>query len=287
MDQQPDAGRRTILANGVPGGAELFVVGADPAHAAVVGRVTRADGSPVGRAALILANLAGEHVDRAWTDGNGAYQLVPPISGTYLLVCAAGANTPAVALLTVADVTLHRDIELTGAGSLTGCVRVESTKYGLPGALVTVLEAAGNVVATTMTDAEGRYRVDELPENTYTLVIASEHSRPTAFTVTVTAGVQTQQDIQLDVHARLFGTVRSAATGKPIEEALVTLIDADGTVLNAVTTGAKGDYLFEELPEGTYTLTATGYPPVTTLAQLSTGASSSTDLSLYLPRGGA
>ncbi|MGH3929729.1 MAG: MMPL family transporter, partial [Pseudonocardiaceae bacterium] len=184
--------------------------------------------------------------------------------------------------LTVAAV--RHDIGRTGAGTLKGSVRADSAAHGVPGALVTLVDVAGNVVAIATTDLEGRYTVDGLPGGTYTLAAVAERCRPAAVAVTVPAGTRIERNVELATRARLAGTVRSASTGKPIEEALVTVLDVDGTVLGAAITGQAGDYVFDELPEGSLTLTATGYPPVATQVELGAGAAPSVDVALYGPR---
>ncbi|MGH3937688.1 MAG: MMPL family transporter [Pseudonocardiaceae bacterium] len=182
---------------------------------------------------------------------------------------------------------LRHDLGRTAAGTLTGSVRADSAPHGVPGALVTLVDVAGNVVAIATTDLEGRYIVHELPGGTYTLAAVAERCRPRAMAVTVPAGVRLERNIDLAARARLTGTVRSATTGKPIEEALVTVLDVDGTVLGAAITGQTGDYVFDELPEGNLTLTATGYPPVATRVELSVGVAPSVDVALPGPRNDA
>ena len=39
------------------------------------------------------------------------------------------------------------------------------------------------------------------------------------------------------------------------------LLDSDGNVAGLAQTGADGGYSFENLPEGDYTVVASGYPP--------------------------
>jgi uncharacterized surface anchored protein len=281
VDQQPYADRQAALPRGALPRMRVPTPAPVSASALIVGRVAQADGRPVSYAAVTLTDVSGRQVDRAWADGNGSYQLVPPAAGTYILVCSAGANSPTVTLITVGGDTVRHDILLTGAGTLAGCVR--AGEEALPGALITLIDVAGNVAATAVTDPEGRYTVGGLPEGTYTLAAVAEHHRPTAFAITIPAGGRTERDIELIARVRLAGTVRSAS-GKPIEEALVTVLDATGTVVNATITGEAGDYVFEELPEGTYTLTATGYPPVATLVELCADMASDVDLTLYRAR---
>ena len=47
-----------------------------------------------------------------------------------------------------------------------------------------------------------------------------------------------------------------------MREATITLVDAEGQVVATASTGEDGDYLFDDLGAGRYTLTASGYAPV-------------------------
>ena len=77
----------------------------------------------------------------------------------------------------------------------------------------------------------------------------------------------------------LRGVVR-APSGRPVEDARVTLLDAAGNVVDSVTTGADGVFRFVDLAAGSYTVIAAGYPPVATVLQLAGGGRTERDLEL-------
>jgi Carboxypeptidase regulatory-like domain len=60
--------------------------------------------------------------------------------------------------------------------------------------------------------------------------------------------------------------VRTAA-GAAIRDAWIMLLDSDGNVPGLATTGADGSYSFENLPEGDYTVVASGYQPAASLVR--------------------
>jgi len=129
------------------------------------------------------------------------------------------------------------------------------------GLTVTLIDARGDVVGAAGTDAAGRYRIGGLTPGTFTLTAAGDGSTPVATTVTLTDRAPLRHDVLLPHRAELRGTVRAQSTGRVVPEAVATLVDAGGRVVDSVTTTADGAFAFTDLPAGDYTLTASGYAP--------------------------
>lgn len=261
---------------------------ADPAsenhRPAITGTVAHADGSPVTGATLTLATLQGGQVDRGSTDDAGTYRLLPPTGGSYIVICMAGDSQPRAALVAVADRAVRHDVELAGASTVHGTVGVGGASRGAADVVVTLTDASGTVVAATTTGESGMYAFGDLTEGAYTLTAASVDYQPVATALSIPSGGRVEKDIELAGRCQLAGTVRASSSGKPVDEALVTLIDGAGAVVGAVPTGADGTYVFDNLPEGAYTLTAAGYAPVATAVDLTPGAASDADITLVSPR---
>jgi hypothetical protein len=51
----------------------------------------------------------------------------------------------------------------------------------------------------------------------------------------------------------------------------VTLLDHVGNVIGVTTTDDSGEYTFADLPEGEYTVIASGYPPVASTLHVAGG----------------
>ncbi|MEE4542738.1 MFS transporter [Streptomyces sp. V4-01] len=271
----PQRAPQRAPANGTPlPGARRGPGGGVP----VCGSVQHSDGTSVGRAALTLIDGAGRQVGRGATAEDGRYALSTPGAGSYVLIAAAGGHQPQAVSVTVGDHPVELDVVLGGAGRLAGAVR---TADGTPvrDAVVTLTDVRGDVVASARSGREGGYLLTELVAGEYTLAASAPAFRPAALPVSLQAGRETRQDVELAGGAMLRGTVR-APGGRLVEDARVTLLDAAGNVVDSVTTGADGHFRFVDLAAGEYTVIAAGYPPVATVLQVAGGGRTERDLQL-------
>lgn len=254
----------------------------DGAVRTVSGVVTGGDGGPLAGATVTLTDPRGRQLDHAWSDERGEYRLTPATGGTYIVICAYGRFQPNAALVAVADSPVRHDVALTGSSSLSGTVRLRESAQPVSGAVITLIDVRGTVAGTTVTGPEGEYELADVSEGTYTLAVAAGEFQPVASAITVPLGAQLRHDVELAGRCRLIGTVRTASTGRPVEEALVTLVDGHGGVIATQITGADGLYDFDDLPEGDYTVTASGYAPVAVTARAAVGDTRGHDIRLGL-----
>jgi hypothetical protein len=252
----------------------------------IFGRVTRGDGAPLPGAALTLCDLAGDQLDRAVADDGGHYQLAPSTGGTYLVICASSTHQPKASLVAVSDRPMRHDVALAGGGaSLEGTVGT-GHEHGLTGTadvVLTLTDVRGTVVAVARSNAEGAYHFADLDEGSYTLTAAAPDITPVAETVQIPAEGRVTRDIALATQLRLTGVVRSASGGRPVGEALATLVGSDGNVVGAAVTGDDGTFTFPEVAPGTYTITASGYAPVASEIEVGAGRPSEVTLTLTPP----
>ena len=146
------------------------------------------------------------------------------------------------------------------------------------GVTVDLLDASGNVVATTTTDAKGAYAFTNLEEGTYKVRVRQEG--PIADLVQTEDPDATKDNASGDITLELnnpikenvnfgyisdnsiAGTVyrddnRSGALNpgeKGYPEQTVHLLDKDGAVVATTKTDANGAYSFDNLPDGTYSV---------------------------------
>jgi EmrB/QacA subfamily drug resistance transporter len=255
---------------------------ATPAGPPVYGHVRQPGGTPLAGATVTLIDPTGRQAGRGRTGPDGAYRIQAPGAGTFTLIAMANSHQPHASAVRIDGQPVELDVLLAGASRLTGTVRTTGTGMPLPGATVTLADLRGEVVAAGRTDDAGRYLIEDLAPGRYTLALSAPSCQPTALLVEVADGQETTQDAELRSGARVEGTAR-AATGTPVPDARVTLLDSDGNVAGVATTGPDGSYSFENLAEGDYTVIASGYPPAASRLQISSGQPHSHDVQLGHP----
>ncbi|WP_405944236.1 DHA2 family efflux MFS transporter permease subunit [Streptomyces sp. NBC_00932] len=231
-------------------------VPAGPAQTSVRGRVLGEHGAPVA-SAVTLIDQTGRQVARAVPAPDGSYALSAP-PGRYVLVASAPDCRPRISELVVGTEPVDHNVQLAGTGGLFGTVSGASGPIG--GALLVVTDAEGSVVDSTISAPDGGYRLPALPPAAYTLTAGAEGHQPYAALITVTGSAPTRHDAVLTAAATVRGTVLGPQ-GAPVNDALVTLLDAAGNVVGRHTTGPDGVYTFTGLTGLDYTVIAAGYPP--------------------------
>ncbi|MEU4928572.1 DHA2 family efflux MFS transporter permease subunit [Streptomyces yokosukanensis] len=245
----------------------------------VRGRVLDGTGAPVPQAVITLIDVNGRQLGRAVSGADGCYTLAVSGPGTYVLIGAAGARQPQAVTVLVGDEPVDCDLALSGSVALTGSVRDAVDGHPLPGALLVATDVRGEVVSSATTAADGAFALADLVPGGYTLVVNTPGYRPAALGVDVTPGATDACDIRLEPGARLGGVI-SSATGDPLDDAKVTLLDSAGNVVGTAITGADGAYGFTDLDGGEYTVIASGYAPVAASLRLDGSGATGFDLEL-------
>ena len=166
--------------------------------------------------------------------------------------------------------TIYRDGDRDG--------RKGDTEGRYSGVTVQLLDASGNVVATTTTDKDGKYSFEHLPDGTYSVKVVKDGALADADQtgdpdnkldnasepITLDEKNPTKGDVDFGYvpNNTITGTVyRDDNRDKTIdgdepglERVSVQLLDEDGNVLQTLDTAADGTYAFQHLPDGTYTV---------------------------------
>ncbi|WP_215450571.1 MFS transporter [Streptomyces sp. ATCC 21386] len=159
------------------------------------GTVRTADGRTVSDATVTLTDVHGEVVVTTRSGERGEYLVTELVAGEYTLAAGAHSYRPAALPVTVrAARETRQDIELAGGAVLRGTVRAGGGRP-VEDARVTLLDAAGNVVATATTGIDGTFRFVDLSCGEYT-VIATGYP-PVATVLQVASGSRTEQDLHL------------------------------------------------------------------------------------------
>ncbi|MFI9077439.1 MFS transporter [Streptomyces sioyaensis] len=123
----------------------------------------------------------------------------------------------------------------------------------VPRSAVTLISLGGRQLGRAVAQANGSYVLNAPGAGSYVLIAAADGHQPQASTVVVGEAPHSY-DILLSGVSGLGGQVRSAATGEPVEGAMVVVTDVRGEVLATGRTGAEGHFGFDELAPGTFTV---------------------------------
>ncbi|MFD4510046.1 collagen binding domain-containing protein [Streptomyces sp. NPDC058457] len=171
--------------------ASMVVVGDEPVSydillsgtSGLLGIVRSADTkAPVGGALVVAADVRGEVIDTGISGADGTFGFTALVPGQVTLAVTAAGYRP---LALPAEVATHgvtrTEIELTSGSRLRGVV----TAAGLPlnDARVTLVDAAGNVVASAITGEDGAYGFTDLDGGEYTVTATGSPPRATHLTL--------------------------------------------------------------------------------------------------------
>ncbi|RPF35552.1 MFS transporter [Streptomyces sp. TLI_185] len=161
----------------------------------LAGLVRSADsGTPVADAVVIVTDVRGEVLATGRTDVLGEFTVTDLVPGTVTLAVNSPKHRPLALPVEIGGAGATRiEIELRPGARVRGTVRGAGAP--LSDARVTLVDAAGNVVATTRTGHDGTYAFSDLDSGAYT-IIATGYP-PQAATVTVPGGGTDDHDIEL------------------------------------------------------------------------------------------
>lgn len=247
------------------------------------GMVSQGDGRGVERAVITVTDPDGRQQGRTSTGPDGGFSIELARPGRYLVIATSGSYQPQAGQVTVAGSPVRHDVSFSGGAAVAGVVRTMGSADGngsAARAVLTLLDARGDVVGSGATDADGGYRLAGIPGGSYTLTATSPGHQPVATSIRLDDGGTTRRDLDLVGRSRLVGAVVSASSGRGVAEATATLIDHTATVVGSAVTEPDGSFVIDDLPAGTYTLTASGHLPLSQLVHIEAGAQASTTVAL-------
>jgi MFS family permease len=121
----------------------------------VQGRVLAPDHRPLTPAVVTVLQTDGEPVDWSRVDTDGNYSVALPGAGKYLMVANAAGWAPMAEVFEFDGRTLRQNFLLQDRLELSGTASLDGERVS--GAVVTLLQASGEHVATTRTDDDGVY----------------------------------------------------------------------------------------------------------------------------------
>jgi protocatechuate 3,4-dioxygenase beta subunit len=202
---------------------------------------------------------------RATSGQDGTYELSALRAGdTPIWVAPPGATPAQIITLRIPDVPTF-DIRIGKGGIVRGRVTMKESGEPVEGARVRAMTwgPLGTRTAETVTDAEGRYAIEDLPKGNLGSVTAEKEGltqvveQQTGFTQqSFESGVTVDKDVEMLPGAVLTGTV-SGPDG-PVSGARVMVMHqvTNSFSQKQATTDAEGKYRFDTLTEGKYLVQA-------------------------------
>ncbi|MGP4000050.1 MFS transporter [Streptomyces sp. 8N706] len=184
----------------------------------------------------------------------------PAAPGTAEADPAAPAVAPGTERLT-ASASADRGAGAPSGTAVHGFVR-NADGDPVPQAAVTLISLNGRQLGRSVARPDGSYTLDAPSSGSYVLIASAGGHQPQASTVVV-ADEPLGHDLLLSGTSGLAGTVRGAADDQPVAEAMVVVTDVRGEVLASGRTGGNGEFGFDELVPGTFTVAvnAPGFRP--------------------------
>ncbi|MEV0218252.1 MFS transporter [Streptomyces sp. NPDC050704] len=201
----PGAGSYVLIASadGFQPQASTVVVGDTPVSydillsgtSGLAGAVRSADsGAPVAAAVVIVTDVRGDVLAAGQTDALGEFAVADLVPGTVTLAVNSPKHRPRALPVEIGGTGITRiEVELRPGAQVRGTVLGAGTP--LSDARVTLVDAAGNVVATTTTGSDGAYAFSDLDSGAYTVIAAGYPPRATG--VSVSGGGIDDHDIEL------------------------------------------------------------------------------------------
>ncbi|MEU6916773.1 MFS transporter [Streptomyces olindensis] len=186
---QPQAS--TIVVAGEPVAYDVLLSGTS----GLAGVVRSAEGgTPVAEAVVIVTDVRGEVLATGRTDVLGEFTVTDLVPGPVTLAVSSPKHRPLAQVVEIGGAgTTRVELELRSGSQVRGTVHGGGAPLG--DARVTLVDAAGNVVATTRTGLDGAYAFSDLDTGAYT-VIATGYP-PQAAPVTVSGPGVDDHDIEL------------------------------------------------------------------------------------------
>ncbi|WP_460061893.1 MFS transporter [Streptomyces sp. YKOK-I1] len=186
---QPQA--TTVLAGAAPVTYDVLLVGSS----GLAGAVRSAEsGAPVAGAVVIVTDRRGDVLASVRTDGLGEFAVADLVPGPVTVAVGSPKHPPLALPVEIGATGLTRvDVELRFGAQVRGTVRGAGAPLG--DARVTLVDAAGNVVAATTTGSDGAYAFGDLDGGRYTVIATGYPARATG--VSLGGGDVDDHDIEL------------------------------------------------------------------------------------------
>ncbi|MBV9023500.1 MAG: DHA2 family efflux MFS transporter permease subunit [Streptomycetaceae bacterium] len=131
-----------------------------------------AGGTSLPGALVVTTDVRGEVIASGPSDADGTFAFADLVPGSYTLAATAANHRPAALPVEVtSSAPSHYEIHLDPGTRIRGVIHNSAGKP-LDDAQVTLVDAAGNVVATSTTGPDGEYGFTDLATGNYTVIVS-------------------------------------------------------------------------------------------------------------------
>ncbi|MED1864392.1 carboxypeptidase regulatory-like domain-containing protein [Fictibacillus nanhaiensis] len=227
----------------------------------LLGVISDFNGVSIAGAVIQILDATRAVVTTVLTQSDGAYKVLDLQPGIYtMIVSARGFEQRSLSVFIEGNETTITNLPLAfEPGSVEGFVTNEVSGLFIARASVELrlISPSGPVVASTLTDEQGRYRFSQVRNGNYTIIATKQRFGNDSSGISIVSGETTFADLQLSiVTSSVSGTVRNADGSQPLANTLLRLADNDGVVIAEVQTDNDGNYLIEGLLPGEFSIAA-------------------------------
>lgn len=228
-----------------------FLLAADPGS--IAGVITdSATNQPIG-GSIVALDLSGAVIFTAFSDPAGNYLITGIAPGSYTMrVQAQNYQTVIRGVLVLANQTATANFSLSpNPGSITGVVTNAQTTDPIIGAVV-ILDDSGVIVATGLSDGDGRYVVSGIAPGNYFIHAEASGYQSLVQGVTVFSNQTTTLNFELVPDpGEITGRITDSSTSNPIAGASIDVL-INGVTIASALSDADGNYMITGLAPGSY-----------------------------------
>ncbi len=239
---------------------------------------------------MVSANGPEEYFANARTGGDGTFEFTGAPKGPISLRASsgdlAGGSRTATAQVVIAEGQTEAAVEIVFEPGFRVEGQVTRGGRAVTDAIVLAMpDGGGGRQSSDRTDETGAFRLEGVPEGTYTLIASSMGGAGGSIRK---AGVKVTGDLTIDLEAppaRIAGRVVEAESGRPVAEALVR-VEQGGSgpfAMMASDSDSSGRFALESLEPRSYRVTVT--KPSYQAETRDVVASEDSDLTFELRRG--
>ncbi|MFS0554660.1 carboxypeptidase regulatory-like domain-containing protein [Brevibacillus sp. 179-C9.3 HS] len=253
----------------------------------IVGSVINSLGVPVTGSEINVKLMDGNQavIQSLLANESGVFFFASVSPGVYTIIASApGYAGGSIGVIVAANAATSATVTLPDLpAAISGQVTNQMTGFGIPGSTVLITDEHGVVLAQLLTDDQGNFLAEKLPPGVVNVAVSAPNFVSVSQAVILQGGITTNYQQQLTPNpGSLSGAVIDLETGLPIAGATVIVYDNTRAAVGSALTDATGNFSFDRLAPGGYTVNvnASGYVSDVAGAQIQAGAMSTLSFAL-------